>query len=78
MSSQGNMKFNWAGFAKIMRDRRGAKGVSLRTLGKLTGLNHATLSRAENGHPITAPHYLFLCEWCGVDPKQFTVEHPKK
>lgn len=36
-------------FGKRLRNLREARGIGVRELGRLTGINHATLSQAENG-----------------------------
>lgn len=52
---------DWSKFGASVRERIGALGYSIRELAAITGIDKATLSRAQNGKPLTVENYLWVC-----------------
>lgn len=63
--------FNWPLFGSDLRKTREVAKVGLREIAREHGIHHATWCRAEQGKPITVPHFLQICEWMGADPFQY-------
>jgi transcriptional regulator with XRE-family HTH domain len=64
-------KFQWKKFGQHVRDFREGTKCSLRETAEVMPIGHATLSRAENGKPVTVPVFLFLCDWMNSNPFQY-------
>jgi transcriptional regulator with XRE-family HTH domain len=59
-------------FGVMLKLYREARGVSLRDLEKVTGLDHVTLSRIEQGRPCEALAWLRLQTWL-LSPERLPV-----
>lgn len=62
------VKVDWVKFGRDLKQARESANLTLRQAGKLSGINYTTWSRLERGQYATAPYYLHLCRWMGVDP----------
>jgi hypothetical protein len=71
------MKFDWDRFAIDLRQFREARKLGLRECCRSMPINKATWSRAENGHPIEAPVFVFLCEWMRKHPRRYSIAAPR-
>lgn len=67
------MRLAWKRFGAHLRDIREGADVGLREAARSNKISPATWSRAENGKPITAPIFLFLCNWMDKNPFQYFV-----
>ena len=72
----GRGAMDWMHLARSLRARIDETGYSLRELEGITGIDHATLSRATNGKPCTVASYLAICSefripvWAAYSRKQ--------
>lgn len=64
-------KVDWDCFSWHVRDALEQSKGSLRDMQKLTGVDHATLSRICHGKPCRVDAYLAICELLEVDPMYF-------
>lgn len=62
------MKVQWKDFGAMVRADRAKRDVGLRQFAKDTRMDKATISRAENGKPLSAVNFLALCAACGLSP----------
>lgn len=53
-------------FGRDLRAVREEHG-SLREMARTLGVSRSQLSRAENGKPIQPAHFLWLCDWAGLE-----------
>lgn len=70
------MRFRWGEFGKDLRGTREDMFMSLREASKKLKIDKATWSRAENGKPIEAPTFVFLCAWMSNDPSIYLYRQP--
>ena len=57
--------------ARLLRDRRGTKGIGLRAAAKEAGISFNTLARVENGHIPDIETFSRLARWLGRSPADF-------
>lgn len=62
------MKFRWKAFGKDLASVRRSGFMTLRGASRRLKVGHATWCRAEQGKPIEAATFVFLCEWMGNNP----------
>lgn len=62
------VRIDWTEFGRCLKDAREAGDGGLRETAKEAGVSHSTWCRAEQGKPISAPHYLALCAWIPIHP----------
>lgn len=71
------VKFKWSDFASDLREYRERHGLGLRECCRSMPIGKSTWSRAENGKPIEASHFIFLCDWMRRNPKSYAVSAPR-
>lgn len=65
------MRLDWNLFAKDLLHTREGWECGLRNAASEAGISHSTWSRAENGKPISAEHFLMLCHWMNASPLRY-------
>ena len=55
------MTLDWTQFGQMVATRIVSLGYSLRELSAITGIDKATLSRAQRGKRLSVENYLWLC-----------------
>ena len=68
---------NWRKFGSMVAARIDLLGYGLRELSGITGIDKATLSRAQNGKRLTAENYLWVCSELSL-PVGSAFEAPKR
>lgn len=69
-------QFNWKRFGADIKSTRGECG--LRSAARALGIHHATWCRAEQGKPIEAPDFVFLCDWMSKAPAHYLKKQAPK
>ncbi len=70
------MKFRWKEFGKDLKGNRVNSFLGLRMAAHSLKISKATWCRAEQGKPIAAPTFIYLCDWMGNDPTQYLYRRP--
>lgn len=63
---------DFAALACAVKSRREERNLSLRDVGKLTGVGHARLCGLENGRRLGIDHVRRLCVWLNTPLERFT------
>lgn len=67
------MKMDWRRFAQDVRRTMRDGYIGVRELGRETGLDKATISRARNGHVLSARNFMFVCGEFDLDPWAYVI-----
>ncbi|MDE2106231.1 MAG: helix-turn-helix transcriptional regulator [Patescibacteria group bacterium] len=64
-------KIIWKNFGRDVRDCRERHAMTLRRMSADFGIDRSTLSRAENGKPISPELFVWLADWAGHDTRDY-------
>lgn len=70
------MNVRWKRFGNDLINCRMAYDCGQRELARKLKMDKTTLNRAENGKPIAAPAFVFLCKWMGALPETYLTRKP--
>lgn len=63
--------YDYRALGKLLRPALEADGRGWRALAGEIGVTSPDLSRIVNGQPVSAPKVFAVCDWLGIDDRQF-------
>lgn len=63
--------YDYRALGKVLRPKLGADGRGWRTCAIDIGVTASDLSRVASGQPVAAHKAIAICDWLGVEPRDF-------
>lgn len=72
------MRLDWKKFARDVRSTMQQGFIGVRELGRETGIDKATVSRARTGKILSAKNFMWTCDKLDLDPWSYVIRKPIK